>query len=169
VGASDVDSFQFTDGSGTFPCLARTPDYTAPECIRDAKALPDAHSDSFVLAIVLFQVLMEGMHPFAGIPADGSRYESIDDNILRGRAAVAAPGAVRPMRGAPPLYALPRRLRDRFAACFGDPDRTARPDPADWAAALDAERDATRRCAADPRHVHTVERPWCPWCETKAR
>jgi DNA-binding helix-hairpin-helix protein with protein kinase domain len=168
AGVSDVDSFQFTDGSGIFPCLGRTPDYTAPECIKDASALPDQRSDDFVLSIVLYQLLMAGMHPFSGIPADGSRYQSVDDNIVRGRADVAVPGSVLPMRGAPPLSALPRRLRERFAACFGDAGREGRPAAADWAAALDAEQGdgRLRDCPAEPGHVYTAERPWCPWCET---
>jgi DNA-binding helix-hairpin-helix protein with protein kinase domain len=170
---SDVDSFQFADSGGLFPCLARTPDYTAPECTRDDKALPDALSDNFVLAIVLYQLLMAGMHPFAGIPAGGARYLSIDDNILNGRARIVSPGAVRPMPGAPPLSALPRRLRERFVGCFGDlgdAGRAKRPAAADWATALGAElaTGRLRSCPSDPGHVHTVERPWCPWCESSS-
>jgi len=170
VAASDVDSLQFSDGSGTFPCLSRTPDYTAPECTADAAALPDPAGDNFVLAVVIYQLLMAGMHPFAGIPADGTRYMSIDDNIAHARARVVRRDAVRPMPGSPPLSALPRRLRDLFTACFRDTGitgRTARPGPLDWAAALDAERAAgrLRTCPANPRHVFTIERPWCPWCD----
>lgn len=172
AGASDVDSLQFTDGSGTFPCLARTPDYTSPECLADDHALPDSRSDDFVIAVLVYQLLMEGMHPFSGIPADGSRYRSIDDNIASGRARIADPGVVRPMRGAPPLSALPRRLHDLFVTCFGKPaDRASRPTAADWATALAAELDTgrLRRCRVNPAHVYTAERPWCPWCETASR
>lgn len=173
AGASDVDSFQFSDGSGTFRCLARTPGYTAPECLSDANAVPDSLADNFVLAVVIYQLLMDGMHPFSGIPADGSRYLSIDDNIQHGRAQIACLGAVRPMPGAPPLSALPRRLRDGFVRCFGTPvsgGRTGRPTALGWAAALDAERAGgrLRNCQADPGHVYTAERPWCPWCDANA-
>jgi DNA-binding helix-hairpin-helix protein with protein kinase domain len=170
AGVSDVDSFQFADGSGVFPSRARTPDYTAPECLRDDNALPDALSDNFVIAVVIYQLLMQGMHPFSGIPADGSRYLSIDDNILNGRARIVCPGTVRPMRGAPPLSALPSGLQEQFVACFsqsGSADRTGRPTAADWAAALAAERgtERLRTCRVNAGHVYTVERPWCPWCE----
>lgn len=173
VGASDVDSFQFSDGTATFRCLARTPDYTAPECLRDANALPDAQTDDFVLAIVIYQLLLDGMHPFSGIPADGSRYLSIDDNILHGRARIACPSAVRPMPGAPPVSALPRRPRDEFIRCFGagsGADRMARPTALEWAAALDAEQaaDRLRNCRVNPGHVYTADRPWCPWCDATA-
>jgi len=169
VGASDVDSFQFSDDSGTFPCLARTPDYTAPECLSDANATPDSLTDNFVLAVVIYQLLMDGMHPFSGIPADGSRYLSIDDNVRQGRARIARLGAVRPMPGAPPLSALPRRVRDGFIRCFSaaESGRSARPGALEWAAVLEAERAAgrLRNCQARPGHVYTAERPWCPWCD----
>jgi DNA-binding helix-hairpin-helix protein with protein kinase domain len=173
VGASDVDSFQFSDGSMTFRCLARTADYTAPECMRDPNVAPDSLADDFVLAIVIHQLLMDGMHPFSGIPADGSRYLSIDDNILHGRARIVRPGVVLPMPGAPPLSALPRRLRQEFVRCFGTAESaggTTRPSALDWATALDAERGAgrLRSCEVSPWHVYTAERPWCPWCDSRA-
>ena len=171
IGISDIDSFQFADGIGTFPCLSRTPDYTAPELISDGNALPSPSADDFVLAVLIYQLLMDGMHPFSGIPADGTRYISIDDNITHGRARVARPDAVLAMPGAPPLWALPKRLRrGLFDRCFRDVGSTGvadRPAALDWVDALMAERapERLRTCRADPRHRHTVERPWCPWCD----
>ncbi|MFE0513523.1 hypothetical protein [Streptomyces sp. NPDC058964] len=41
------------------------------------------------------------------------------------------------------------------------------PTAADWARALATELAPGRlkACAVNARHVHTVERPWCPWCD----
>jgi eukaryotic-like serine/threonine-protein kinase len=175
VGISDVDSFQFTGARGMFPCRAQTPDYAAPECIIAPDALPDSAADDFVLAVLIYQLLMDGLHPFHGIPADGTRYVSIDDNIVHGRAALVHPESVRPVPGAPPFSALPRRLRRLFACCFGEAGRAGRkerPAAIDWSGALAAERTAgrLRTCHIDPRHLYTAERPWCPWCDaTRAR
>jgi DNA-binding helix-hairpin-helix protein with protein kinase domain len=170
VGISDIDSFQFGDGPDFFPCLARTPDYTAPERIGSAVALPDPAADSFVLAVLIYQLLMEGMHPFFGMPGDGTRYISIDDNVQHGRCRLVRPESVRKASNSPPLSALPRRLNALFLRCFDDAGRlgqTARPTPGEWAAALDAEREAERlrACRVNARHVYTAERPWCPWCD----
>lgn len=170
VGISDVDSFQFADASGTFPCRAQTPDYAAPECIISPDAQPDPSSDDFVLAVLIYQLLMDGLHPFYGIPADGNRYVSIDDNIVHGRARLVRPDSARVIPGAPPFSVLPRRLRALFVQCFSDAGRTGgnpRPTAAEWSGALVAERAAgrLRTCRADPRHVYTAERPWCPWCD----
>jgi DNA-binding helix-hairpin-helix protein with protein kinase domain len=170
AGISDVDSFQFTHGGGTFTCRAQTPDYAAPECIVSPDVPPGPSSDDFVLAVLIYQLLMDGLHPFYGIPADGTRYVSIDDNIVHGRARLIHPGSVRIMPGAPPFSVLPRRLRALFTQCFGDAGRTGvnpRPAAAEWHTALVAERAAgrLRTCSVNPRHVYTAERPWCPWCD----
>ena len=114
---------------------------------------------------------MEGLHPFYGIPADGTRYVSIDDNTVHGRTRLVRPGSVQATPGAPPLSVLPRRLRELFARCFGDAGRTGeepRPTAAAWTDALLAEHAAgrLRTCPANPHHVFTTERPWCPWCDT---
>ena len=170
IGISDVDSFQFADASGTFPCRAQTPDYTAPECIISPDAVPVPPSDDFALAVLIYQLPTDGLHPFYGIPADGNRYVSIDDNIVHGRARLVHPDSVRVIPGAPPFSVLPRRLRELFLRCFGDAGRACldpRPTAAEWSGALVAERAAgrLRTCCADPRHVYTAERPWCPWCD----
>lgn len=170
VGISDVDSFWFADAGRMFPCRVQSPDYTAPECIRTPDVQPDSSADAFVLAVLIYQLLMDGLHPFYGIPTDGTRYVSIDDNVVHGRARLVRPGSVRAAPGAPSLSVLPRRLRELFARCFGDAGRTGeapRPTAVDWAEALVAERAAgrLRTCPANPRHVYTAERPWCPWCD----
>ncbi|HUA29532.1 MAG TPA: hypothetical protein VMC03_11660 [Streptosporangiaceae bacterium] len=170
IGISDVDSFQFTDARGMFPCRAQTPDYAAPECIISPDALPDSAADDFVLAVLIYQLLMDGLHPFHGIPADGTRYVSIDDNIVHGRARLVRPDSVRAIPGAPPFSALPRRLRRLFECCFGEAGRAGRkerPAATVWSGALAAERapGRLRTCHIDPRHLYTAERPWCPWCD----
>lgn len=170
TGISDVDSFQFSDGAGFFASRARSPGYTAPECIDSPQALPDQSSDDFVLAVLIYQLLMAGMHPFYGKPADGGRYVSLDDNILRGRARLIRPGSVRIPAHAPPLSVLPARLSALFRRCFDDEGRigrVARPPAAAWAAALDDARDPRRLrdCQVVPGHVYRIERPWCPWCD----
>ncbi|MER6348629.1 protein kinase domain-containing protein [Streptomyces sp. NPDC001595] len=168
VGIADVDSWQFRDGAERFPGRMGTPGHTAPERIgAPAGTAPDDASDDFVLAVLVHQVLMCGLHPFAGHPADGGDYLSYDDNVLRGRCRLLDRGSVVLPRSAPPADLLPRRLLTLFRAAFGG----TRPTAAAWAEALAAESapGRLRTCAANPCHVHTVERPWCPWCDLAER
>jgi DNA-binding helix-hairpin-helix protein with protein kinase domain len=168
VGIADVDSWQFTDRGEAFPGRMGTPGYTAPERIGAAPGTPpDSASDAFVLAVLVHQLLTDGLHPFAGHPADGGDYLSYDDNVLHGRCRLLDRTSVLLPRSAPPVDLLPRRLRDLFRAAFGG----MRPSASAWAGALAAESapGRLRTCAVDSRHLHTVERPWCPWCDLAER
>ncbi|MFE1832672.1 hypothetical protein [Streptomyces sviceus] len=173
TGLADIDSLQFTDGRRAFPCRMRSPGYTAPEGI-DSDVLPDRSSDDFVLAVLVHQLLMGGLHPFHGRPADGRPYFSLDDNVRNGRCRLTDPVSVVLPKTAPAADLLPRGLRNLFAQAFGRSGRAdpaSRPDAAAWARALQTEARPGRLtvCARDERHVHTVERPWCPWCDQQER
>jgi DNA-binding helix-hairpin-helix protein with protein kinase domain len=170
VAVSDVDSFQFTDAALFFACTSRTPGYTAPEGIDVAGSRLDESSDDFVLAVLVYQLLMAGMHPFFGQPADGSPYVSFDDNVMRGRARLVRPGSVLVPPGSPPLSVLPVSLQHYFLLCFDDrgrQERARRPSARDWLRRLDAETAAgrLRRCARVASHAYTADRAACPWCE----
>ncbi|MEV6109600.1 hypothetical protein AB0M28_33570 [Streptomyces sp. NPDC051940] len=167
IGAADVDSWQFTDGGETFPGRMSTPGYTPPERLGADAAAPRAAGDDFVLAVLVHQLLMSGLHPFTGIPGDGGPYVSLDDNVLRGRSRLLDPASVELPRSAPPVDVLPRRLTALFVRAF-TPGRR-RPEAAEWAQALEAEQGRLACCPVSGRHVHTVERPWCPWCDQAAR
>lgn len=170
VGMADVDSWQFTDGREVFPGRMRTPGYTAPERIgAPAGTRPDTASDEFALAVLVHQLLMAGLHPFAGHPADGGDYLSYDDNVAHGRCRIVDRTSVLLPRSVPPADLLPRRLAELFRTAFGPARR--RPTAAEWAQALAAELAPGRlkACAVNARHLHTVERPWCPWCDQAER
>lgn len=166
VGMADVDSWQFTDGREVFPSRMRTPGYTAPERIgAPAGTPPDTASDDFALAILVHQLLMADLHPFAGHPADGTDYLSYDDNVVHGRCRITDRTSVLLPRSAPPADLLPRRLAELFRSAFAAARR--RPTAEEWARAL-ADESAPgrlRTCPRNARHIHTVERPWCPWCD----
>jgi DNA-binding helix-hairpin-helix protein with protein kinase domain len=170
---ADVDSLHFTDGPRRFTSPMRTSGYTAPECV-DGDRLPDRRSDDFVLAVLVHQALMDGLHPFHGSPADGSPYLSWDDNMLHGRCRLTDRAALILPSAVPPADLLPRALTGLFRRCFGAEGRNkpgTRPGADRWAAALRAEAapERLRVCGRDPGHVHSVERPWCPWCDREAR
>ncbi|WP_327174551.1 hypothetical protein OG599_04020 [Streptomyces sp. NBC_01335] len=167
AGIADVDSWQFTDGGELFPGRMSSPGHTAPERIAAPGTAPDRASDDFVLAVLVHQLLMCGLHPFAGHPGAGGDYLSYDDNVLHGRCRLLDRASVVLPRSAPPVDLLPRRLTALFRAAFGG----VRPAASVWAEALAAESDPARlrTCRKNVLHVHTAERPWCPWCDLADR
>ncbi|MCW5599410.1 MAG: hypothetical protein KIT59_09910, partial [Nitrosomonas sp.] len=73
VALIDADSFQVTTPSEQFLCKVGVPEYTPPEL--QGKSLGGVvrtqNHDAFGLAIVIFQILFMGRHPFVGTVRNG--------------------------------------------------------------------------------------------------
>ena len=69
VALVDADSFQFVTATQKFPCLVGTPEYTPPELQgRSLEGITRTpNHDNFGLAVLIFQTLMMGHHPFNGV------------------------------------------------------------------------------------------------------
>src|SRR5579871_4376389 len=115
----DTDSFQVTDPNtgAVYRCPVGKPEYTPPEmqsrAFSDCDRLPE--HDLFGLAALIFQLLMEGTHPFAGVyqgEGDPPPYEA---RIVAGHYPYGGkPTPYRPMPVAPPLEILYPTLRQLF-------------------------------------------------------
>src|SRR5208337_2392776 len=150
----DTDSFQVRDPhSGTvYRCPVGKPEFTPPELqgktFRDVDRGPE--HDLFGLAVLIFQLLMEGTHPFAGVftgAGDSPPYEQriVHGHFPHGRNRVP----YGPMPHAPPFETLAPALRDLFVQCFeeGHQDPQARPAARAWRIALDAAEQSLLTCA----------------------
>jgi DNA-binding helix-hairpin-helix protein with protein kinase domain len=164
----DCDSFQIRHLGRTYPCRVGVPLFTPPEL--HGKRLDEVerstHHDGFGLAVVVFQLLFMGRHPFAGrhpgraITADAAIREGI---FAFGPGAAASgweppPFSLRLRDVSPPVARLFRRAFSPEAAA-GDP----RPSAAEWVAELDALEARLLTCGEDPRHVYAPV-DGCPWC-----
>lgn len=166
----DCDSVQFVDRATgeRFPASHVTPEYASPEALVDrAGWLTRAH-DLFGLAILVYQLLMEGDHPFAGVPVDG-RDVGVEGNIVAGACRLAA-GRLRPVAGALAADVLPlevRRLVQR-ALIDGHDRPAARPNTEEWLAVLRAVTARLVGCHRNRYHVVWAGLPYCVWCQRKA-
>lgn len=168
----DTDSFQVVDPQTgvLYPCRVGTPDYTPPERQYDA----DAHTaltpehDLFALGILIFQLLMEGTHPFAGVYTGEGDPPPFEERIAAGHFPYgASPGPYRPgKRTAPPFEMLPPTLQRLFLQCFetGHADPTARPSAQEWQTELDAACNTLKVCSDNPHHFYSDHLEACPWC-----
>ena len=173
----DTDSYHIMDGK--FRCMVGMPDYLPPEVQKKMKkpGLAEAmlptftkESDRFALAIHIFQLLMNGVHPFATASLPG--YEnlpmlSLSENIMRGNCAFVTrvKGKTVP-RFAPPIATLPKRLYRLFKRAFtvGMKKPSARPSIADWYKALEGLEVNLRTCNRIPYHEYHRSQKKCPWC-----
>lgn len=170
VAISDADSFQFTEGEAFFACRVRSDGYIAPELSASPERLPDVHTDSFALGVLVHQLLMCGAHPFAGIGPDGD-YRGLDDNAARRRTRLLDPASVRVPPGTPPLSALPRPVRALLKRCFdpGGAGPRSRPSAREWFETLSecATARALKQCSVIATHCYPSDIPWCPWCDVR--
>lgn len=173
----DCDSMQFREvGSGVlFPCLHFTDEVAPPELLdgQDNPGEPRRpHSDNFTLAVIVCQLLMEGAHPFRGIPRQGNSTHRTD-NLLNGDSWLLNPERMK----APPQWprhpsdlALPPRVLSLAEQCFGPGHRAPeqRPTASTWAEALALAMEELRTCAVDRSHVFHRDAE-CPWCRRDGR
>ena len=169
----DTDSYQIKAADGRiFRCGVGVPDYTPPELqsvdLRTVDRLPS--HDCFGLAVMIFQLLMEGFHPFTGAPKDpdlsvgGAIYLYC---IKNGIFPYVANSLIAPPPGAPLFDALYPELQALFERSFvkGHTNPAARPSAAEWMAALERAEDDLRVCTINPRHFNASHVGICQWCE----
>ncbi|MFI1173639.1 hypothetical protein [Streptomyces melanogenes] len=162
----DCDSIAFTDAvtGELFPCLMHTTDYSAPERLAGGPAT--RASDDFALAVLVYQLLTAGNHPFGGVPHDSAPESTVQDNIAASISYVVRPEQVVVPRGTVDPSVLPPELLGLSRAAFGPGvlDPGARPSAEDWLRALDRERSLVRVCPDRPMHTYGSHLSGCPWC-----
>jgi DNA-binding helix-hairpin-helix protein with protein kinase domain len=180
VSLVDTDSFQVKDArSGVvFRCLVGVPNFTPPE-LQGAdfnKIDRNEIHDRFGLAVLLFNLLMSGYHPFDGSPSDPKDDASAAmDTSNRIRKRVNFPFGpqqtkfVRPLH-APPLQSLHRDLQELFLRSFDTGMRNAslRPSAAEWRAALLLSAERLRDCPRVSHHQFDRHLSGCPYCNIDA-
>jgi DNA-binding helix-hairpin-helix protein with protein kinase domain len=174
VGLIDCDSFQVAANGRQFLCAVGVTTYQPPEMLslpsfRDVIRTPN--QDNFGLAVLIFQLLMMGRHPFSGRFLAGGDMP-IERAIMESRFAYGSSAAVHQMSPPPhsiPLEALPGPVVSLFERAFLVDGRTqVRPTADEWITAMDGVRKSLRRCARNSSHSYRATLLSCPLCAIEA-
>ncbi|HZO87408.1 MAG TPA: hypothetical protein VFB38_03650 [Chthonomonadaceae bacterium] len=172
----DTDSFQVRDpeSGALYRCPVGKPEYTPPELQGKTFLQTDRtpEQDLFGLAVLIFLLLTEGTHPFAGVYQGAGDPPSYDARILAGHFPYGTRRTpYRPMPTAPSLDILHPTVRQLFLRCFEDGHRNpqARPDAQTWQSALMEAESALVACSANAQHRYGSHLSACPWCERKGQ
>lgn len=176
VSLVDTDSFQVPDAcqSSVYRCRVGKPEFTPPELqrVRFEWVDREPEHDLFGLSVLFFQLLMEGIHPFAGRHVGRGEPPSLEERIGAGAFpfVLGERHTTRPMPTAPPFELLPPRLRELFVQSFvqGHSQPAQRPDARTWHGALSEAEEALTQCATNPQHLYGHHLNTCPWCERRA-
>lgn len=159
----DCDGFSIQGEGERFPAGQFTPDYLAPEFQRIGQ-VPDTQEeaqDRFSLAVIIFQLLNHGIHPYSG----RSRAAKVPDD-LPGRIAVGCYAyGLNTAKNISPVPAsthhlLPTELRKLFDRAFsGSP--SGRPSSDEWAQVLRpyALRSTQKITLCRQKHQHFAGMP----------
>ena len=171
----DCDSFQISQNGHSYLCEVGVPTHTPPELqgqpFRSITRTPN--HDNFGLAVVIFQLLFMGRHPFSG-QFLGPGEMSIEKAISEFRFAYGAGAAARQMRPPPatlPLVAASDQVATLFEGAFapGGAKAGGRPRAQDWVIGLSAVAKSIKSCSRNTGHQYLAALPQCPWCEVESK
>ncbi|HRJ01400.1 MAG TPA: hypothetical protein PKV67_11540, partial [Hyphomonas sp.] len=166
----DCDSMQFAAGDRIYRCQVGMDTYTPPELqsqrLADVDRTPN--HDAFGLAVLIFQLLFLGRHPFSGVPVKAGAPTEIAGAIAQhGYAYLDPPVLLKPPPAAPPLSLVSEEIRVLFLRAFQPGTGEAlspRPTPREWAAALTELAGGLTTCSQRRSHVYRKGLASCPWC-----
>lgn len=171
----DADSFQVLRRVGAKPVLHPCPvgklEYTPPELQGKtfSEVARQPEHDRFGLAVLIFQLLMEGNHPFRAQWLAAGDAPPVEDRIRDGHWPYAKrPGLpIAPPRNAPRLDNLHPDLADLIRHCFieGHHRPAERPTPEDWETAIGVAEKALVACKRG--HIYSKHLPRCPACDAE--
>ena len=171
----DCDSMQVPNprSGPPFLCGVGRAEFTAPELLDvDIRTTTRrASSDLFALAVHIFQLLMEGVHPFDGVWQGDGEKPRRHQLAQQGLFAYAGDPRLSPRPTAMAFDLLPVDVQELFTRAFvlGAADPDVRPTGREWFDALGRCATDLRTCAAVEHHVYPPHHTACPWCAQDQR
>lgn len=168
VALIDADSFQITESGNNYLCKVGVPEYTPPELQGQslANVTRTANHDAFGMAVVIFQLLFMGRHPFVGTVRKGD-IPPLHENIQNYRYVytdLRNVGMDQPP-GTPSLSDFAPDVAKLFDAAFSQRSSQSRPTALDWVSKLDALEASLEQCSKNSLHFIPKDATECAWCE----
>ena len=168
----DCDSFQVSKGARRWFCEVGVGTHQPPEMQLPSYAgvTRTPNHDNFGLAVIIFQMLCMGRHPFAGRYLAAGNPPTIEEAIAKFQYAYSRDQRrtmMAPPPGSLPIDALTPDLQDLFETAFA-PSAANRPSGDRWVTALQQLGSNLRECSQNQAHQYLAKLPHCPWCQIEA-
>jgi DNA-binding helix-hairpin-helix protein with protein kinase domain len=167
VALIDADSFQLTVSTQKFLCTVAVPEYTSPELFgTNLSVTPRTpNHDAFGLAVMIFQLLFMGRHPYVGIVRSGEA-PPLQENIRNHRFVYAEHrnvGMDQPA-GTPVLSDFTTEIAQAFERAFSNKTSVVRPSAREWIRLLEQLKNALVKCDKNTLHYSPQNASECLWC-----
>lgn len=163
----DCDSFQVRANAKLFLCDVGVPHYIPPELQgkRLRGLVRTENHDRFGLAVLLYQLLFVGRHPYMGLHADESSFEQLIADFRFAQGPLARSWGMNPPPHTPTLADIPPDVGMLFRRAFErGSEAGTRPRPSEWLPALRQLEHNIADCAADRGHTYWRGAKKCVWC-----
>jgi DNA-binding helix-hairpin-helix protein with protein kinase domain len=165
----DCDSFQVKGANNYYLCEVGVPRYTPPEVLNEKafdQVVRTVNTDSFSLAVLIFQLLFLGRHPFAGKNKQAGDMD--EEKAIRQRQFAYSLENKRkklhPPNDSFPITHLPENVIGLFHRAF---EQDERPTPGEWVKVLDLMLSEMMTCSESRLHTYPSKVRDCPWCHFK--
>jgi DNA-binding helix-hairpin-helix protein with protein kinase domain len=167
----DCDSFQVSANGHRYLCEVGVPTHTPPELQdRSFKGVVRTQDhDAFGLAVIIFQLLFMGRHPFSGAFL-GRGDMPLERAIKEFRFAYGPGATARQMKQPPatlPLDAVSAPLVNLFERAFLTSG--ARPRAQEWIDPLADLAKSLKQCSQNSGHSYLRTLSACPWCKIEGQ
>jgi DNA-binding helix-hairpin-helix protein with protein kinase domain/Flp pilus assembly protein TadD len=167
----DCDSFQISANGQKYLCEVGVSTHTPPELQgRPFKGVVrTSEHDAFGLAVIIFQLLFMGRHPFSGAFL-GRGDMPLEKAIAEYRFAYGPGAGSRQMKQPPgtlALEAVSATVASLFERAFLQGQ--SRPQADEWIGPLGNLISNLRKCEQNTGHSYLRTLASCPWCEIEAR
>lgn len=166
----DCDSFQVRANGKQYFCEVGQAHYVPPELqsVKSFRGLVrTVNHDRFGLAVLIFQLLFVGRHPYMGLYS-GRGDPSFQELITEFRFAqgpMAQSWGMAPPPHTPTFADLPQDVGLLFRRAFErGSEAGTRPQAAEWLPVLRQLEQNSVECAADPGHKYWRGANGCVWC-----
>ncbi len=164
----DCDSFQIVANNKPYYCEVGLLDYTPPELQgKHLKTLlRTVNHDRFGLAVLIYQLLFVGRHPYAGyIGSDEPTPGQLIAEFRFNQGPMAHSLGMALPKISPTFEDIPNSIGMLFRQAFerGSENGT-RPKPVDWISALKQLEQETVVCQVDAGHKYWRGAKGCTWC-----
>jgi uncharacterized protein len=170
VSLIDADSFQIPDGKGGhYLCRVKRIEYTPPELIglSLSRTVRTPNHDAFGLAVLIFQLLFMGRHPFAGTPKRGDIPIAEAIRLSRFVYSLKRNVGLSPPIGMPSLHDFPSDIAKAFEEAFSSNDNSPRPSADQWVTLLTSLERGLRSCGISKFHAYPAGASACIWCSAE--
>ncbi len=165
----DCDSFQVRANGKSYLCEVGVAHYIPPEL--QGKSLRGLvrteNHDRFGLAVLIYQLLFVGRHPYAGVfcGAGDPSFEQLIAEFRFAQGPAAHTWNMKPPPHTPTFADIPPEVGTLFRRAFErGSEAGSRPRPAEWLTALKRLEQTIVECAADPGHKYWQGARSCVWC-----